>query len=198
MLEISHMVNPVKVKKSSDLYIAQPITFETMRIARNFCANGYWDKIEVTHLTTQYPGDRAIILGDFKSTPDLERSILDIKSFNIPRKLPLIKDILDRLYYNSSTEYLIYSNVDVGLQPSFYHTIFEIIEQGYDAFPVFIMFIIMVAESDRPGNRLFDHGGCNGMPAFFNRGPGDDITGQHHKIRLFCMEYFLDQCKDRH
>jgi len=34
MIKIAHMVNPVLVKASSDLHIAQPITFESMRIAQ--------------------------------------------------------------------------------------------------------------------------------------------------------------------
>ena len=36
MISIAHIVNPVKVNKSSDLFIAQPIVFETMRTAAEF------------------------------------------------------------------------------------------------------------------------------------------------------------------
>ncbi len=130
----AHIINPVKVEKSSDLYIAQPITFETMRIARDFCRK----EIEVTRMTTQYPEDREIIPGHFEITPDLDRSILEIKKFKIPRKLPLIKDILDRLYTHTTDEhcYLIYTNPDIALMPYFYQAVYKFIRQGYDAFVI--------------------------------------------------------------
>lgn len=130
MITFAHIVNPVKVDQASDLYTAQPITFETMSTAREFCLPG----IKVTQLTAQYPEDREVIPSGFEPTPDLEGSILDIGSFSVPRKLPLLKDILDRLYQYSSADYLIYTNVDISLQPFFYRTISEIINQGHDAF----------------------------------------------------------------
>ena len=34
--KITHIINPVIVNKSSDLYFAQPITFETMKKAKYF------------------------------------------------------------------------------------------------------------------------------------------------------------------
>ena len=130
----AHIINPVKVDEASDLYIAQPITFETMRIARDFCRQ----EIEVSQLTTQYPEDRDMIPGHFEITPDLDRSILEIKKFKIPRKLPLIKDILDRLYSHTTDAYrhLIYTNPDIALMPYFYQAVSKFIEQGYDAFVI--------------------------------------------------------------
>jgi hypothetical protein len=130
MQSIAHIINPVIVPETSDLYIAQPITLETMRTARNFCAG----LIEVSLFTAQFPEDRPLVPEDFKLTPDLKRSVLDFGSFTIPRKLPLIKDILDRLYENSSAEFLVYTNADIALQPYFYMSVSKIIEQGYDAF----------------------------------------------------------------
>jgi len=44
MLKIAHIVNPVKVDISSDLYFAQPITFETMRTAREIACG----KMDIT------------------------------------------------------------------------------------------------------------------------------------------------------
>jgi hypothetical protein len=89
--------------------------------------------IQVELFTTQYPEDHDIIPGYFRQLPDLERSVLDIRSFNRPRKLPLIADIIARLYTYSDTPYLIYTNVDIGLFPDFYLRVAEWIEQGHDA-----------------------------------------------------------------
>lgn len=131
-LKVAHIVNPVKVGEASDLYIAQPVTFVSMEAARRFSSH----EVDVSFFTAQYPEDRCIIPGGFVPAPDLERSVPDTRDFKIPRKLPLIKDILDRLYDNTSDEheYLIYTNVDIGLQPYFYRSVSTIAARGYDAF----------------------------------------------------------------
>ena len=127
---MAHIINPVSTDDSSDLLTAQAITFETMKTARDFSSP--W--IEVTQLTAQFSEDRPAIPPGFTPTSNLKRSVMEISSFNVPRKLPLIKDILDRLFHESTAEYLIYTNVDIGLQPYFYSTVSNIIDQGYDAF----------------------------------------------------------------
>lgn len=131
MITIAHIIHPVKVAKTSDLIIAQPVTFETMKSAREF-AGGMAD---ITLYAVQYHDeDRLPLPGCFIRTPDLTRSIADIKNFKKRRKLAILKDILDTLYRSSNAEYLIYTNVDIALQPYFYQTVIRLIEQGYDAF----------------------------------------------------------------
>jgi hypothetical protein len=132
MRKIAHIINPVIVDETSDLFVAQPVTFEAIRIAREFAR----DRVEVTCFTVQYPEDRPLMPSGFLATPDLERSVLDFGTFQRRRKLPLIKDILDRLYEASEADYLIYSNVDIALMPYFYLAIDQIIESGYDAFVI--------------------------------------------------------------
>lgn len=132
MREIAHIINPVIVPESSDLFVAQPITFVTMKIAREF-ARG---QVDVTLFSAQYLEDRSLVPEYFRLTPDLERSILEISSFQQKRKLPLLVDILDRLFEASNAEYLIYTNVDIALMPQFYMAVNSIIEAGYDAFTI--------------------------------------------------------------
>ena len=132
-LHIAHIINPVKVDRFSDLLIAQPITFESMRIAKKYSHN----KVKVDLITTQYEEDSVIIPDFLRKTGNLSRSILDIGRFKVQRKLPLIKDILDRLYDNSDgADYLVYTNLDIALMPYFYMVIKDIIEKGYDAFVI--------------------------------------------------------------
>jgi hypothetical protein len=130
MLSFAHIVNPVIVPESSDLFLAQPVTFETMRRARATAGN----VAEVALLSAQFPEDRPLVPGDFVATPDLERSALDLGEFKSPRKLPLIKDILDRLYeHTPHADVLIYTNVDIALMPHFYTAVERYIAQGLDA-----------------------------------------------------------------
>ena len=132
-MKFTHIINPVKVSESSDLYNAQPITFETMRRAKAFAK----DAMDVRLITAQYPEDREIIPDYFIKTQDLKGSVLDVGTFKTARKLPLIKDILNKaVSYNTSADYIIYTNVDIALMPNFYVFVSQKIEEGYDAFVI--------------------------------------------------------------
>ena len=131
MMVISHIVHPVIFDPASDLVTAQPITFETMSIDREFSL----ETVDIKLHAIQYHDEaRFHIPGCFIRTPGLNRSIGDIKFFKKRRKLALIKDILDPLYKISHADYFIYTNVDIALLPYFYRAVSAIIEQGYDAF----------------------------------------------------------------
>lgn len=91
------------------------------------------NKINIDILTTQYAEDVEIIPQEFTILPNLEQSVLTINSNLTKRKLPLIKDILLAAYNNSTAEYIIYTNVDIGLMPFFYDFVDKKLKQGYDA-----------------------------------------------------------------
>ncbi len=128
-MKFSHIINPFLAQEGTDLHLAQPITFESMRRAKE-TAKG---RVEVELLTTQYPEDRKIIPDYFTILADLERSVLDVSAFTRPQKLPLIGDILRRLYEHSEAEYLIFTNIDIGLMPDFYLKVKTFLEAGADA-----------------------------------------------------------------
>jgi hypothetical protein len=127
---IAHIINPFEAQESSDLYYAQPITFLSMLKAREAAKS----KVAVELVSAQFNEDRALVPEGFKLTIDLEKSVLDLHKFTKQVKLPLLADILERLYEESNADYLIYTNVDIGLYPNFYLKVNEFIEQGYDAF----------------------------------------------------------------
>ncbi len=129
-LSIGHIINPVTVGRSSDLYTAQPITFESMRAAKEYVRG----EIDVRQYAAFYPEDETLVPGFIEKTPVLERSVADIKPFKVERKLPLVGDILDRLYQACDADYYIYTNVDIALMPYFYSTVRQIIEEGHDGF----------------------------------------------------------------
>jgi hypothetical protein len=132
MFNLAHIINPVKVDPCRDLFIAQPITFETMRIAKDRAG----PEIAVALYAAFFPEDEEIVPPFIQKTRVLERSVLDREDLKIGPKLPLIRDILDRLYQESSAEYFIYTNVDIALQPDFYTRIRELIASGLDGFVI--------------------------------------------------------------
>lgn len=134
MMKLAHIVHPVIVGKDSDLNIAQPIAFKSMQEAKVFTDR----EIDIELYAIQYEDETALPLPDcFIRIPGLTRSVGDIKAFKKRRKLALIKDILDALFKEAGdSDYLIYSNADITLQPYFYMTVWKIIQKGYDAFVI--------------------------------------------------------------
>lgn len=126
----AHIINPVTVGPDKDLFVAQPITFETMRRARAFAHTN--EGIEVELFTAQFAEDRTVLRG-FTATPDLTRSVLDFGAFTVERKLPLVGDVLDRLYAASQAEYFIYTNVDIALKREFYASVAALMRGRLDA-----------------------------------------------------------------
>ncbi len=129
MTKIVHIINPVKVNESADLYNAQPITFESIIIAKKNAKNSS----KITICTTQFEEDKSIIPDEFTILSNLEKSILDIHPQLQGKKLPLIKDILDKTKEVTESDYIIYSNSDIALMPFFYDTVLEYINSNHDA-----------------------------------------------------------------
>jgi hypothetical protein len=127
MTKIAHIINPVKAPTGSELDIVQPITFETIRLAKSFT------QVEVELFTTCYPEDHSVIPDFFKRTEDLDRSIRDIEAYASKKKLPFIKDILGRLSDATDAQWLIYTNADICLMPQFYMAVNGMIAEGHDA-----------------------------------------------------------------
>lgn len=128
-VSIAHLVNPVILPKKSDLYIAQPVTFASMSAARKQAA----PEVTVDLVAACYPEDTALIPEDFIAAPPLTTSVADVGTFELPRKLPLLRDLLERLASASDAEYLVFTNVDIALMPHFYTRVAELIQDGHDA-----------------------------------------------------------------
>lgn len=129
-MKIAHVVNIFTPDYRSDLYVAQPITLASMRVAAEFAK----EQVEVVLYSAHVKEDEMQVPGCFSHTAPLTRTVGDVASFAKTRKLPLIHDILAALYNATDADYLIYTNNDIILQPSFYQAVMQIIEKGHDAF----------------------------------------------------------------
>jgi len=129
LIRITHIINPVKVTESSDLYKSQPITFSSMLRAKNYAEN----LCEIKLCTTQFEEDKSIIPEGFIILSNLTRSVLDVNPHLNDKKLPLIADILDKLNELPDSDYYIYTNSDIGLMPYFYNVVHQYVLKGYDA-----------------------------------------------------------------
>lgn len=129
-MKFAHVINPVNAPAGSELSVIQPITFEAIRKAHEFCEG----KPEVELYTVSYPEDHPIIPPYFKKLPDLTRSVLDVAKFTTIRKYPLMMDVFNAVYNGSNADYLIFTNMDITLMPHFYATVDDVLKEGsYDA-----------------------------------------------------------------
>jgi hypothetical protein len=127
MASFAHVVNPVTAPPASDLCVAQPITFASLRRAR---AAAHAAGLAVEQYTTQFAEDATV--PGLTRTPDLQRSIYDYETFTVERKLPLVADVVGRLYDASQADYFVYTNPDIALQANFYERAAQLMD-GRDA-----------------------------------------------------------------
>jgi hypothetical protein len=132
MLKIAHIINVFQPPVGSDLILAQEVTALSMLRAKQE-AKGL---VDVMLMTAQTSEDRKVVPNGFQVTRDLQRDVRNLKDFDRPMPLPVLSDILDRLYEESTADYLIFTNVDIGVQPQFYRKVVEFIEDGHDAFMI--------------------------------------------------------------
>ncbi|MCB0754792.1 MAG: hypothetical protein KDB98_04320 [Flavobacteriales bacterium] len=132
MPSFAHIINIFSPPSDSDLVLAQEVTIESMVRAKEQASSTF----EVDLLSCQTEKDRPLIPESFRATQDLNRSVLNKGPFKKQLELPVLRDILDRLYNESEAEYLIFTNVDIGLQPDFYLQVKQFIDAGHDAFMI--------------------------------------------------------------
>ena len=114
-MKICHVISPFLAPETSDLSIAQPITFETMRRAKRFSG------LDVD--LAAYPvesKDAEVIPSDFISLAVAKRTTEDVIPSTTKRKLPFIREIVSSALEASNADFLIYTNADIAIQPYFY------------------------------------------------------------------------------
>lgn len=131
---LAHVVNPFSVPGAGEHAKAQAVTLATLKNARDAAAND----VRVELFACTYPEDQSLIPAGFHATRCLDRSVLDVSAIAAtkPRRLPLLKDILDRLREQSAAEYFVYSNIDIALVPGFYSRVAAFLSAGYDGFAI--------------------------------------------------------------
>jgi hypothetical protein len=133
MRKLAHVINLFDGPLSSSAFVAQAASAESMRQARDFAGA----EVEVQLLSVRRSGDEVPLPAGFRWLPELERTLDELGTFRVRRPLPLLADILDRLDEAApDADFFVYSNADIGVQPSFYVALDDLIDAGYDAFSI--------------------------------------------------------------
>lgn len=134
-----HILNPFQTRNERDMAVRQR-TFETVRAAIRFAM----PNVAVQAICVTSADDVGLVPHDFVTAQPLSRSVLDMAEFRKPAPLPLIYDVLDRAIAMADTlskssdceDYLVFSNMDIHLQPHFYVALNDLVRAGYDSIDV--------------------------------------------------------------
>ena len=139
---IAHVLNAynAKITDYSYLFFAAPITFISMLKAKQYAMK---HGISVGLYSSNFKEDNNIIPIFINKLPNLNRSLQDLISENQkfvfadsnlsysvsnPKKVPFVSDIIDSVYHNVESEYIIYTNADIGVQPNFYVEVVKLLK----------------------------------------------------------------------
>lgn len=124
-----HIINPFPCPEKSEHGIASKITYESLRIAVEE-ARKHGIQIEVNAVVL--PDDEIAIKPPAKLAGHLARTVQNIRPLSPNRPFPLISDILRTGAESTNCDYLIFTNMDIAVQPEFYLRLHEIIEKRFE------------------------------------------------------------------
>jgi hypothetical protein len=156
----THLINPFLSPPGSEHDVAKRITFASIRTALAYAkARG----TAVDCAAACYEEDVPAMEPPARLLPLLTRSVQDIAPMTPLRKFPLIGDLLKTAAQNSDGEYLIYTNIDIILQPYFYHHVARLLRwiKGYA--PAFVINRRVVSTAKDPAElpRLYAEAGTS-------------------------------------
>ncbi|MGY8997010.1 MAG: FkbM family methyltransferase, partial [Alphaproteobacteria bacterium] len=92
------------------------------------------DDGETALIHIQSAEDPDLTPGGFTRSADLARDARTLGDFAVPRPLPLLFDVLDRLAEQTPADgFMIFTNADICLKPQFYRAVRELLGNGFDA-----------------------------------------------------------------
>jgi hypothetical protein len=123
-ISFTHILNPFPSKPGSEQDIASKITWASIRAAK---AVANERGILVEYHAVVLPGDKTAAEAPISRISLLSRTVQDIQKLNPRRPLPLIQDILVLGAAGSDSSHVIFSNMDIALQPGFYVALQELV-----------------------------------------------------------------------
>jgi hypothetical protein len=128
-VKVSHLINTVGDSARADLREAQRITLESIDQARQVTGS----QVEVEVRAARFP-DEPLPADWLVDAVKLTRSVIDVVPFPCDRRLPLLADILTGV--PSDSDLVVFTNIDIAVQPHFYELVADLHGRGYDAFTI--------------------------------------------------------------
>jgi len=126
--QVRHVLNPYLCPPDSEGDRIQRLSLQTIAIARTA------SMAPVSVAAVHYMDEPLALPDGFESRPALRRSVLDLATFEVPRRLPLLFDVLDCGVEGAAPDsYVIFTNMDIALLPSFYASVQRLIGLGFES-----------------------------------------------------------------
>jgi hypothetical protein len=124
VISFTHILNPFPSKPGSEHSVASKVTWASIRAAKAV-ADG--EGIQVECHAVVLSGDESSAEVPTSRISLLTRTVQDIKKLRPGRPLPLIEDILKLGAEGSDCSHIIFSNMDIALQPQFYVSVHKLV-----------------------------------------------------------------------
>jgi hypothetical protein len=140
-VKIFHIINPYQTKPDSEDESIQKRTLDSIDLARNYIKElvpvnilAKVDIEEVDYFNSKFDNTDIYICPLNKLSKDLDIN------FKVPRRLPLLNDLITLPETLISTiddnDYLIFTNMDICIQPYFYAEVSQMIKRGFSCFVI--------------------------------------------------------------
>jgi hypothetical protein len=136
-ISFSHIVNPFLAPEGSEHSIASRITFASLRRAVHEARTAGLD-VEVRAVVLS--GDEGAIEPPAIQGMPLTRTVQQIRELHPVRPLPLISDILIQGSTGATGEYIVFTNMDIAVQPNFYIGLRDLIANRFGPFTPFVVY----------------------------------------------------------
>ena len=124
-----HIVNPFFAPPGSEEDKIQQLTIRTIGLAQAYVPAGTIKPVAVT-----FPDEFVSLPEALPCLKTLQRSVLDVGSFKLPRRLPLLFDIMAcGVAAADDQDYVIFTNADICLMPHFYGSVQRILNLGFES-----------------------------------------------------------------
>jgi FkbM family methyltransferase len=125
----AHIINTYSSPPGSAAHTTQEFTFGALERAKEL-AKG---KADVDLVSVNLAEDMNFPPPIFRKAEALERTVLDIENFHVPRKLPLVFDIVEKgIAAAGDAEFIVFSNADICPMPHFYEFVSSLLDLGFD------------------------------------------------------------------
>lgn len=123
-VSFTHLLNPFPAKPGSEHQIASSVTYRSLHAAQQLADQ---KGLRVDFRAVILPGDEGAVAPPIGEVVYLKRTVQDLVRLTPKRPLPLIEDILKIGAEQIRGSHLIFSNMDIAVQPHFYTTLHDLI-----------------------------------------------------------------------
>jgi hypothetical protein len=135
-LTFTHLINPFRSAPGSEYDVTSRLTFASIRTAMAYAKTR---GVDVDLISVCYPEDLPAVEPPSRPFPVLNRSVQDFKTLNPVKKFPLVGDLVKAAGEHGTGDYIVFTNIDIILQPFFYSHVADLLRRIGKYAPAFVI-----------------------------------------------------------